>query len=313
MNDAQFLPANKVFTGRMRDNKEKGLDVSQARESIEQDDMNKLFNSYFKPGIERMNTQVLVHKVFFNIVYYIEITFNEKTKKNQGGDNSSSKRALHDDHHIISQMPENPLCPVKSFKTYLSLLNHHEPAFFQYPNKLMTGYKNSPIGKNILGTFMKEISEAAKLSKIYTNHCIRKTTATAMKRKGFDLNEISNVTKHKNLDPLKHYIGGPTYNDKKRYNEAMSSYATEPKEKSPKKTKVTALKTPELQEKSNEDPNMKALVPVYNNSQDSNSIDNICVTPATTQQNVVNQLRNASHLFQNANFSNCNFTFQMPK
>ena len=49
MNDAQFLPANKVFTGQMWDNKEKGLDVSQARESIEQDDMNKLFNSYFNP------------------------------------------------------------------------------------------------------------------------------------------------------------------------------------------------------------------------------------------------------------------------
>ena len=224
-----------------------------------------------------MNTQVLVHKVFFDIVYYtgrrakeglrelsknsfdvkigsdgleyIEITFNEKTKKNQGGDNSSSKRALHDDHHIISQMPENPLCPVKLFKTYLSLLNHHEPAFFQYPNKLMTEYKNSPIGKNILGTFMKEISEAAKLSRMYKNHCIRKTTATAMKRNGFDLNEISNVTKHKNLDSLKHYIGGPTHNDKKRYNEAMSSYATEPEEKPPKKPKVTALKTPEFARK----------------------------------------------------------------
>ena len=28
MNDKQFLQANKVFTGRLRDNKEKGLDVS---------------------------------------------------------------------------------------------------------------------------------------------------------------------------------------------------------------------------------------------------------------------------------------------
>ena len=29
MNDKEFLQANKVFTGRLRDNKEKGLDVSK--------------------------------------------------------------------------------------------------------------------------------------------------------------------------------------------------------------------------------------------------------------------------------------------
>ena len=72
---------------------------------------------------------------------------------------------------------------------------------------------------------MKEISTDAKLSKVYTNHCIRKTTTTAMKRQGFDLNEIQNVTKHKNLDSLKHYISGPTYKEKQSYNEALLNYA----------------------------------------------------------------------------------------
>ena len=47
MQDQQFLQANKVFTGRMRDNKEKGNDVSQPREAIDQEDMEKLFNCYF--------------------------------------------------------------------------------------------------------------------------------------------------------------------------------------------------------------------------------------------------------------------------
>ena len=249
MNDAEFIPANKVFTGRMRDNKEKGHDVSQPRSSVDEEDMHKLFNTYFKEGLKRKDTQVLVYKVFFDIVYYtgrrakeglrelaknsfdikigsdgleyVEITFNEKTKKNQGNDNSTSKRALHNNHHIISAMPGNKLCPVQSFKTYLSLLHHEEYSFFQYPNKRLDGYKNAPIRKNILGMFMKEISDAAKLSKTYTNHCIHKTTATGMKKQGFDLNEISHVTKHKNLDSLKHYIGGPMYADKRKYNDAM--------------------------------------------------------------------------------------------
>ena len=32
-----------------------------------------------------------------------------------------------------------------------------------------------------------------------------------------------------------------------------------------------------------------------------------------TQQNMVNQFRTAQHLFHNANFNNCNFTFQNAK
>ena len=343
MNNAVFLPANKVFTGRMRDNKGKGLDVSKPRDSIEQDDMNKLFDQYFKPRVQTTNTQVLVHKVFFDIVYtgrraneglrelnkgsfdvkvgsdgleYIEINFNEKSKKNQGSDNSTAKRALHNDHHIISELSGNILCPVKLFKSYVALLNHKEPAFFQKPNKNLDGFCNLAIGKNTLGFFMKEISKAAKLSKEYTNHCIRKMTATSMKRSGLDLSEIRNVTKHKNLDSLKHYIGGPSYQEKRTYNDAMANYAIH----SPKKTRqelfpipkeAPALKTP-MANVENVAPE-NCLVPMYEDSQGSTSTKGSEVQPVKTQQNVVNQLRNASHLFQNANFTNCNFTLAMPK
>ena len=126
---------------------------------------------------------------------YIELTFNEKTKKNQGDQNSSGQDALHNDHHIISTQPGNILCQVKSFKTYTSLLHPNSDVFFQYSSKDKKSYDNKPIGKNSLATMMKEISTDTKLIRIYTNHCIRKTTATAMKRQGFDLNEIQNFTK----------------------------------------------------------------------------------------------------------------------
>ena len=55
---------------------------------------------------------------------FIEINFNEKTKRNQGYEHLSSKNALHNDHHIISAQPGNKLCPVQSFKTYVANLNH---------------------------------------------------------------------------------------------------------------------------------------------------------------------------------------------
>ena len=79
-------------------------------------------------------------------------------------------------------------------------------AFFQYPNDSKTGYTAKVVGKNTLGSMMSEISTKAKLSKNYTNHGIRKTTATAMDRSGFSLQQITNITKHKNLQSLKHYI-----------------------------------------------------------------------------------------------------------
>ena len=49
---------------------------------------------------------------------------------------------------------------------------------------------------------------------------------------------------------------------------------------------------------------------MYPSYSDSDTDKEICVR---SQQNVVNQLRQTVNMFQNANFNNCNFTFQMPK
>ena len=363
MNDRPFLQANKVFSGRLRDNKERGLDTSQPRQPIDQHDMEKLFREYFTPGIEKIDTQVLVHKIFFDVVYYtgrrakeglrelsknsfevkvgsdnkeyIEITFNEKTKKNQGDDTSTSKRALHNNHHIISAQ-DNVLCPVKSFKTYMALLHKDCSAFFQYPSKDRNSYQNACIGKNPLGDMMKQISKYAKLSQVYTNHQIRKTTATALYRSGFGLKEITHVTKHKNIDSLKHYVGGPTYEDKKSYNDALLKYAENSNDSQDtafkrkidegedltrkrivtEKTVVAPItyktkeSTPDFHENVPED---RCLVPMYPSENESQEEKETQIIPASNQQSVVNQLRQGSHLFQNASFANCNFTFQMPK
>ena len=356
MNDRVFLQANKVFLGHLRDNKEKGLDISKPRQSIEKEDMEKLFNNYFAPGIANMNTKVLMHKVFFDIVYYtghrgkeglrslnktsfeiktgtngqeyVEVTFNEKSKKNQGHENSSAQAALHNDHHIISAQPDNPLCPVESFKNYIARLNHECDAFFQYYSNDLTQYDNKPIGKNSLATMMKEISEDANLSRKYTNHCIRKTMVTALHRQGFELSEIQNVTKHKNLDSLKHYVDKPTYKEKKSYNEALLSYAEvdENSLESRPKRNMRDVKPAKAQKKNDTKvPTSTAVTSVVPNN-DKMDMDN-CLIPvipeetnqnatpslATSQSNVMNTMQQALNLFQNATFNNCNFTFQMPK
>ena len=71
MNDRIFTQANLVLTGRMRDNKDKGLDTTTPRIALEKEDLEKLFTEYFPKTVgDTINTEVSLHKVFFDIMYY---------------------------------------------------------------------------------------------------------------------------------------------------------------------------------------------------------------------------------------------------
>ena len=338
MHNEIFQNANQVFKGQLRRAKNEGKDTSAPRTDIAPEDLEKLYDEYFTPGLTDGNTEILVHKVFFDIMFhtgrrakeglrnlqkdsfqvktspdgkeYIEITFNETTKKNQGDSTASATENLHNNHAIISEQEGDVRCPVNSFKHYIENLNTECNAFFQYPNADKTGFDRKPIGKNTLGELMKTISTQAKLSKRYTNHCIRKTTATGMHRQGYSLKEIANVTKHKNLQSLEHYISGPNQKDKEGYSTALFNYS---------KNKVQNKRPQEcvenVQKKKVKPSNTGTLVktgellPVDNNSNDKENMAHIPVS-----QNVVqNQLRQAANMFQNACFNNCNISFQMPK
>ena len=230
---------------------------------------------------------------------------------------SASLNALHNDHHIISAMPNSSLCPVKSYKRYLNLLHPDIDAFFQYPNKSRKGFNKEAIGKNMLGVFMKEISKKANLNKIYTNHQIRKTTATGMRRSGFTLEQIAHVTKHKNLDSLKHYVDGPTMTDKENYNKGLFRYANPnhlaegiTNHQITKKQKVQEEETPQepLAQKENvqNTENNAITIPEVTVPEQERNIPNL-------QSVITNQVRQAPNLFQNASFANCNFTFTFPQ
>ena len=167
MKNDTFQNANLIFKGKIRENKKKGLDTSQPKTDIAQDDVKKLNEEYFKPGLANGNTEVLLHKVFFDIMFhtgrrgkeglralskksfqvktaadgkeFIKITFNEVTKKNQGDQNSSGLATLHNNHAIINEQKTSELCPVNTFKHYLANLNEKCDAFFQHPNEYPSG------------------------------------------------------------------------------------------------------------------------------------------------------------------------------
>ena len=112
---------------------------------------------------------------------------------------SVSTSLLHNDHNIVKVQPSDDRCPVNSFKHYMNLLNPKLDAFFQRPSRDKKKFDNMVLGKGPLTDMMKVISVKAKLSDVYTNHCIRKTTGTAMHKSGASLNEIPYHRKQKNL------------------------------------------------------------------------------------------------------------------
>ena len=167
---------------------------------------------------------------------------------------------------------------------------------------------------------MKELSEKASLSCIYTNHKIRKTTATGLQRSGSTLEQIAHVTKHKNLDSLKHYVDKPTLCDKENYNDGLFNYAIretlnqqEQHQNTRKKQKVLD-NTPESDEEienSNNNNNQIALKHPQDNP--NQCVGNVDKNTIQQSQNVItNKLHQAPNLFQNATFTNCNFTFSIP-
>ena len=80
MQDKEFLQANKVFTGKLlHDNKEKGLDVSHAREAIEKEWSGKVVQWILSsPAWKKNNTEVLLHK---NIFWHYFTTLEDVEKK----------------------------------------------------------------------------------------------------------------------------------------------------------------------------------------------------------------------------------------
>ena len=165
---------------------------------------------------------------------------------------------------------------------------------------------------------MKEISKNAELSREYTNHQIRKTTATGMRKTGFTFEQIAHVTKHKNLDSLKHYVDGPSLTDKENYNDGLFRYAqpnqpntskNSEQEKPPQKKKKIQQEEEDIELNNTQ----VAVLKEKNNENKVTGQEQEVDVHSNVHSVVTNSLRQAPNLFQNASFSNCNFTFTIPQ
>ena len=63
----------------------------------------------------------------------------------------------------------------------------------------------APLGNTVLGDMLPRISETARLSRRYTNHCLRATSVGILKDSGFDDRAVCRLAGHKTLQSLGRY------------------------------------------------------------------------------------------------------------
>ena len=203
LKDAAFLHSNQVLKGMFKTLTEQGLTMVNHFKHIEKEDMNKLINTgvigtdnprsllnlvwlsiafqFGKRGRESyrgMTKSTFIRGIDAAGLHYYEYGVCEK-QKNHSGKNLAT---THVPQGRMYERKGDPLCPVSAMDKYLSHLHPDLDSLWQTPNSRYDfnenkWYINSPIGENTLANMMKNMSKAAGLTKVYTNHCTRDTVS----------------------------------------------------------------------------------------------------------------------------------------
>ena len=109
----------------------------------------------------------------------------------------------------------------------LSKLHPECEALFQYPKRNWRQtdkiwYENWPLGVNELSAMMKEISSAANLSRVYTNHSVRATAITLWANAGLTNREIMAISGHRNESNLQSYHNMPSAHQLRKCSDVLS-------------------------------------------------------------------------------------------
>ena len=122
------------------------------------------------------------------------------------------------------------------FKLYLSKLHPDRPDLWQKPKTNIDDphkhwFDNQVIGRDPLNNTMKNLSESAKLSTSYTNHCIRASTVTQLDTEGFEARHIMAISGHKSENSIKSYSSVCPDNKKRQMFEVLARNMNPKKQK----------------------------------------------------------------------------------
>ena len=229
INDPAFEKCNIAFLAQSVSLKKEGKGKVNHKPPITNDDLLKLYSS---PALSTDHPKSLLRKVFFDIMYFL----CRRGQENLRTLTKTSFVVKHDEHGVefvtkdIEEFDKNHRlndkdvdggvimatgkrnCAVAAFKLYVSKLNPKIDALFQRPKLSKFNiadsrpwYDAQVIGVNSLTNMMKDISVAAELSMVYTNHSIRATCITQLDNGGNEARHIMAVSGHKSESSIRSY------------------------------------------------------------------------------------------------------------
>ena len=242
--DNEFIQANRMFDAMTRSLRKEGKDSATHKVAVSREDMKKLSESidpttpvglqetfflrflskFARRGREGLRYLQKDHLVFGYCPReqrnYVSVCVNEATKKDQSGGGAGGNVNEGERNKRMWETPGVPNSSYEIAKQYTSLLNSNirthdgkvESPLWQKPNPYYNGttqkrwYDASPMGVHKIEEMMPDMSQKYKLSRRYTNHCLRATTITTLHDAGFAPQDICKVTGHKSAESLKHYI-----------------------------------------------------------------------------------------------------------
>lgn len=243
MSGSAFRMANQVYEGKLKSLKRAGKDQTKHKPAIHEADMARFYDSGV---ISDTNPLSLLRKVFLEIslhfgrrgregwraltkesfsiqrdpngLEYVTLNYQELDKNHQTTEEKTQCMFATGDVN----------CPVNSFKKYVNKLNVQCSAFLQRPLQHYEGkdtwYANAPLGVNSIGNMLKDISKESGASKIYTNHSIKASTATILKKAGYQPIDIMSVTGHRNVASLNSYASGPSIEERAKMSNKLAVF-----------------------------------------------------------------------------------------
>ncbi|KAJ8309234.1 hypothetical protein KUTeg_014108 [Tegillarca granosa] len=192
LSDSEFSSSNAIFKAVIADLKKKGLGSVDPKPPISEEHLRQLYNPW-NVAFNIHTPSGLQNKVWFDVMVQENLRQMKKATfavgvDSQGADTTNTPDDTIGDGVMYSQ-PNGVMCPVYSFKKYLSKLHPQLEDLWQRPldsfeEDASVWYCKSPLGKNTLADMLKTISEQSRLSYIYTNHSVRATTITVLDNAG---------------------------------------------------------------------------------------------------------------------------------